>query len=212
MLMLIFMHVLILYAYLHGLASCEQTYRKDAMVMEQLTHSPRIANIYSFCALSSIIEYAPGNIEKYVMPTGGYKKPDDDGLSPVNNIDGVEKLFLALELAKGIAAMHGHTEGTIANVDVQIGQFCRGNDGLVKILDFNRAEGMLYDEKQGEYCRFENGRPPDGSVSSHRWMRRAYRFDAELNIEYLNATLFLILTGNIHHISYVHRKKSSMHH
>ena len=137
------------------------------MVMEQLTHSPRIANIYSFCALSSIIEYAPGNIEKYVMPTGGYKKPDDDGLTPVNNIDGVEKLLLALELAKGIAAMHGHTEGVIANVDVQIGQFCRGTDGLVKILDFNRAEGMLYDEKQGEYCRFENGRPPDGSVSNH---------------------------------------------
>jgi hypothetical protein len=71
------------------------------MVMELLTHSPRIANIYSFCALSSIIEYAPGNIEKYVMPTGGYKKTDDDDPTPVNDIDGVEKLTLALELAKG---------------------------------------------------------------------------------------------------------------
>jgi len=140
--------------------------RKDSMVMEQLTHSPRIANIYSFCALSSIIEYAPGDIEKYVMPTGGYKEAGNDDPTPLNKIDGVEKLQLSLELAKGIAAMHGHSEGVIANVDVQIGQFCRGKDGLVKILDFNRAEVMLYDERQGGYCRFENGKPPDGSVSN----------------------------------------------
>ncbi len=63
--------------------------------------------------------------------------------------------------------MHGHSDGVIANVDVQIGQFCRGKDGLVKILDFNRAEVMLYDEDQGEYCKFENGPPPDGSVRNY---------------------------------------------
>jgi hypothetical protein len=150
---------------IHDLAN--KNYRKDAMVMELLTHSPRIANIYSFCALSSIIEYAPGNIEKYVMPTKGYKKTDGDDPTPVNKLDGVEKLRMALEMAKGIATMHGNSDGVIANVDVQIGQFCRGKDGLVKILDFNRAEVMLYDEEQGEYCRLENGEPPDGSVSCY---------------------------------------------
>ena len=132
--------------------------------MELLTSSPRIADIYSFCALSSIIEYAPGNIEKFVLPTDGEKDNDDDP-TPANDIKPQKKLSIALELAKGIASMHGHSGGVIANVDVQVGQFCRGKDGMIKILDFNRAEVMLYDEMQNEYCRFENGPPPDGKVS-----------------------------------------------
>jgi hypothetical protein len=178
------------------------------MVMEQLTHSPRIANIYSFCALSSIIEYAPGNIEKYVMPTGGYKKAENDDPTPVNKMDGVEKLQLSLELAKGLAAMHGHSEGVIANVDVQIGQFCRGKDGLVKILDFNRAEVMLYDERRGEYCSFENGKPPDGSVSndfldSHQSVFVDYGVAQAANLVMhiiIGLVTFLICT----HLNFVH--------
>ena len=51
-------------------------------------------------------------------------------------------------------------------MDVQIGQFCHGMDGLIKVLDFDRAEVLLYDEAQEEYCGFENGPPPDGSVSA----------------------------------------------
>lgn len=146
--------------------------RKDSMVMEQLSASPRIADIYAFCGLSSIIEYAPENIEKYVLPTGGVRvtnddddeSDDEDDPTPVNHIKAQEKLEMAIELAKGIATMHGHKDGVIANVDVQIGQFCRGNNGMIKILDFNRAEVMLYDESYGGYCRFENGVPPDGSL------------------------------------------------
>ena len=122
-------------------------FRKDSMVMEQLTSSNRITNIYSFCATSSLVEYAPGNLNKYVMPTDGMKEVDDeiddDDPTPVNNIGAEEKLEMSLELAKGLAAMHGHSGGVIANVDVQLGQFSRGKDGLIKILDFNRAEAML---------------------------------------------------------------------
>lgn len=132
--------------------------------MELLTSSPRIADIYSFCALSSIIEYAPGNIEDYVMPTEGEGDETEDP-TPVNDyIKPLEKLEMALELAKGLATMHGHSDGVIANVDVQIGQFCRGRDGLIKILDFNRAEVLMYDEEREEYCPFSNGPPPDGSL------------------------------------------------
>lgn len=139
------------------------------MVMELLTSSNRIANIYSFCAMTSLVEYAPGNLEKYVMPTGGRTREVHDP-TPVNNIRADEKLEMSLELAKGLAAMHGHSDGVIANVDVQLGQFSRGKDGLIKILDFNRAEAMLYDEVDREYCKFENGFPPDGSVSKVMFM------------------------------------------
>jgi len=140
------------------------------MVMEQLTSSNRITNIYSFCATSSLVEYAPGNLNKYVMPTDGMKEVDDevddDDPTPVNNIGAEEKLEMSLKLAKGLAAMHGHSGGVIANVDVQLRQFSRGKDGLIKILDFNRAEAMLYNEIKDKYCKFENGSPPNGLVSS----------------------------------------------
>jgi len=143
--------------------------RKDSMVMELLTSSPRIADIYSFCALSSLIEYVPTMLEDYVMPTEGYEPKErdtDDDRTPVNEyINPLEKLQMALEMAKGLATMHGHSGGVIANVDVQIGQFCRGKDGLIKILDFNRAEVLLWDAKEERYCTFLNGVPPDGSVS-----------------------------------------------
>lgn len=40
----------------------------------------------------------------------------------------------------------------IAHVDVQFGQFFRGTDGLIKIIDFNRAEALLYDVEKEKYC------------------------------------------------------------
>mmetsp|Transcript_42 Transcript_42/g.96 ORF Transcript_42/g.96 Transcript_42/m.96 type:complete len:537 (-) Transcript_42:268-1878(-) len=148
--------------------------RKDAMVMELLTSSPRIANLYSFCGMSSLIEYAPGDVEKYVMPTGGYEptkspssgKRDEivDDIPVNDSIPPREKLEIALEVAKGLATMHGHSDGPIAHVDVQFGQFFRGRDGTIKIIDFNRAEALLYDTEKEKYCPFSNGVPPDGSL------------------------------------------------
>ena len=119
--------------------------------------------------MSSIIEFVAGNIEKQVLPTHGKKNDDDvnddDDPTPVNNIKPQKKLEMAIELALVIATIHGHKDGVIATADIQAGQFARGNDGYVKMLDFNRAEAMLYDDTHNGYCRFENGVPPDGTVS-----------------------------------------------
>jgi len=172
------------------------------MVMELLTSSPRIADIYSFCALSSIIEYAPGNMEDYVMPTKGYEptQPPDEqeevkDPTPINDyIKPMEKLEMALELAKGLAAMHGHSGGVIANVDVQIGQFCRGKDGLIKILDFNRAEVLLYDEEQEQYCTFSNGVPPDGSLRAPEEIIDA-PLTEKIDVYTVGNVIYSILTG-----------------
>ena len=82
--------------------------RKDAMVLELLTYSPRAANIYSYCAMSSVVEYVPTNIEDDIVPDD--IKSDDEG--PVNDhISPEEKLEIALEMAKCIAVMHGFKDG-----------------------------------------------------------------------------------------------------
>ncbi len=164
--------------------------RKDAMLMELLTSSPSAANIYSYCSMSSIIEYAPTDIESYIQPASGYapkwihlrgehSKRDDHG--PVNYyIPPEEKLEIALEMAKCISVMHGFKEGVIANVDVQLGQFFRGKDGFIKIVDYNRAEPMLYDMSQERYCKFVNGEPADGMVRVQTELIALLLFDAHI--------------------------------
>jgi len=108
--------------------------RIDSNVMELLTSTPRAANIFSYCGTSSITEYAPIDIDDYVYPTSGHTpkklrhKPDEYPYVelPLNNhISPEDKLEIALEMAKCLAAMHGYSDGPIVNVDVQLGQFFR---------------------------------------------------------------------------------------
>jgi hypothetical protein len=108
--------------------------RIDANVMELLTPSPRAADVFSYCGTSSITEFTPIDIEDYVYPTLGntpkklHHEPEDYPYLdlPLNShISFEEKLEIALEMAKCVAAMHGYTDGVIVNVDIQLGQFFR---------------------------------------------------------------------------------------
>lgn len=142
--------------------------------MELLTSSKRSANLYSHCAMSSVIEFASVDMQKYIMPSEGQVpkrirrrgSDNDHALEPLNShISFEEKLEIALEMAKCVAVLHGFADGSIAHVDIQTSQFFRGRDGLIKIVDYNRAESIMYDVKQGKYCKWVNGQPADGSVS-----------------------------------------------
>ena len=60
---------------------------------------------------------------------------------------------------------HGYPGGVIVHGDIQLSQFLYTNDkSKVKLNDFNRAEFMLWDDENGEYCRYTNGRG-HGNVS-----------------------------------------------
>ena len=184
--------------------------RKDAMVMELLTSSPRSANIYSFCGLSSVIEFAPIDIEKYIRPLnyqqnflrGRHNGFEDRGLGENNSgndhIPPEEKLEIALEIAKCLAEMHGFADGPIAHVDVQTGQFFRGRDGRIKIVDYNRAEALLYDINQDEYCTFRNGLPPDGMYRAPEENIDA-PLTEKIDVFSLGNVLYYILTGTMVH-------------
>ncbi|KAL7506409.1 hypothetical protein ACHAXN_003692 [Cyclotella atomus] len=184
--------------------------RKDAMVMELLTTSPRSANIYSYCALSSVIEFAPVDIEEYIMPSKGrhpklirrHADPEDHGLMehPVNDhISPHEKLEIALEMAKCIAEMHGFADGPIAHVDVQAGQFFRGRDGLIKLVDYNRAEVLLYDIKADKYCKFVNGPPAEGMFRAPEENIDA-PLTEKIDIFSLGNVFYSVLTGIMVHV------------
>jgi hypothetical protein len=44
----------------------------------------------------------------------------------------------------------------IVHDDVQLSQFLLTPDGHLKLNDFNRAENMLFNEDENEYCKYTN--------------------------------------------------------
>lgn len=56
-----------------------------------------------------------------------------------------------------------------ACADIQLAQFLLSKDGKLKLNDFNRAEIMLFNEKDNEYCKYRNN-PGHGDVSSVRFV------------------------------------------
>lgn len=142
----------------------------DAMVAERLSASPRTFEIYGFCGLGILSEFFyHGDIEDTAIQGDGYADKnlhDEAEVKPQNDLDAGEKLILALEMAEGIAVMHGFSGGVIVHDDIQLSQFLLNEDkSMLKINDFNRAEFMFFDEVNQQYCRYRNGKG-GGNVSS----------------------------------------------
>ena len=135
----------------------------EAIIMERMTKSNRIMDIYGHCGFSVTAELVPIEFEERVVPGEGYEEAADveernkDGLRPYNNFTAEEKLDFALQMAESIADLHGFQDGVIVHDDVQLCQWMTKGDGKLKLGDFNRATIMQWDEIKGEYCKFGNG-------------------------------------------------------
>ena len=136
--------------------------RMDALVMERLTSSPRIVDIYGHCAVSVMTEHLPIEMESTIISGSGYvsENPlhDSKDVDPKNDLTPTEKLTIALEMAETLADLHGFKDGVIVHDDVQLCQFLRSKDGVLKLNDFNRAEVMLWHDQDQDYCKYQNGR------------------------------------------------------
>lgn len=139
--------------------------RMDALVMESLTSSPRIVNIYGHCSTSVATEDMHQEIEYQIINGTGYATAEEIkqqerialDVSPRNKFSPDEKLVLALKMAEAIADLHGFKDGVIVHGDIQLCQYLINRDGQLKLNDFNRAEVMLWDTKKQDYCRFRSG-------------------------------------------------------
>ena len=135
--------------------------RMDALVMERLTSSPRITDMYGYCATSILVESLPGEIWETVVPAP--RKITRDDLNDELDVDNknamtpTKKIELALEISEALAELHGYREGVISHDDIDFGQFLRTKNGMVKLNDFNRAKPMLWDPIKEQYCKYYNG-------------------------------------------------------
>lgn len=146
--------------------------RIDALVAEIFTSSPRIVGIYGFCGTGMINEpVTHGKLEKLAIPYHDEEYIDsmielfekDGEVAVLNHLSGTEKLEYALEMAEAIALLHSYPSGVIVHDDVTLEQFLVDDDGNLKLNDFNRAEFMLWNDEDQEYCRYRNN-PGKGGV------------------------------------------------
>jgi hypothetical protein len=87
----------------------------DALIMERLTKSPRIVDVYGHCAYSVWVEAIPFEVESVIIPGDGYSKQEDlrdtEELKSKNDFSDEEKLRVALTMAESLADLHGFEDG-----------------------------------------------------------------------------------------------------
>ena len=91
---------------------------RDALVMERLTHSERIVDIFGHCGTAVMAEAIPFEVEEYVVPGRGRgidqeELHDEEYLNPRNSFTAEEKLDMALTMAESIADLHGFEDGVM---------------------------------------------------------------------------------------------------
>jgi len=123
----------------------------DALVMERLTASPLIPNVFSHCGTSVRTEYLPEEISPYM-----------DGAQAPEHFTPVQKLQHALTMAEALATLHGFRDGVIVHNDLSPYQFISSltrTDGTtdLKLNDFNMARPLSFDDENGVYCRHRDG-------------------------------------------------------
>eukprot|EP00536_Pseudo-nitzschia_multiseries_P002046 jgi/Psemu1/283451/fgenesh1_pg.27_\ len=132
----------------------------DALVMERLSVSPRIVDIYGHCGYAVWVEAISHEVEEVIIKGEGMAKQKDlykNGLESLNEYTIEEKLDMALAMAESLADLHGFKDGVIVHDDVQLCQWLKTADGRLKLGDFNRAEVMEWNSKKKKYCRYYNG-------------------------------------------------------
>ena len=114
---------------------------------------------------------------------------------PLNDyISAEEKLAISLEMAKAVAVMHGFVGGAVVHADIQLSQFFRGRDGIIKIVDYNRAEPLLYGQDRGEDCAWASGSPGDDTLRASE-ENIDTPLTEKINVYSLDNALYGVLTG-----------------
>lgn len=114
----------------------------DAVAMEQLSSSPYIVDIYSYCSNSAIVDYtSDGDLTR--LHTNTHTKS--------------ELLSIAHNVAAAVADAH-HVDdmerATIVHADIKPNQFLRMGGYKYLLNDFNRARFLKYNIDRNESCGF----------------------------------------------------------
>ena len=129
---------------------------KEANVLERLSPSPRILDIYGACGTTVLVEAMASDLHTKIIRGTGFasqKKLDElDDVHPLNDFTPSEKLQISLDMAESLADLHGYEGGPIIHADTHIEQWLIAPDGSIQLNDFNNAREPLWNAQKREYC------------------------------------------------------------
>jgi len=108
--------------------------RVDAVVMERLTVSPYITNIYGFCAMSVVTEFAGKELSDVAA-----------------KLDSMGRLQVGIQVARGLAELHAIH---VAYNDLNLANLRMTEDGRPILNDFNIAVLRMQDKSTGDMCPY----------------------------------------------------------
>ncbi len=150
------------------------------MVMELLQTSSRILDVFGHCGTSITTPVMDGHPLPKMIET-------PNALSPLS------KLQIAIQMARSIADLHGHQYGPIVHSDVHSEQWLLDKNNNVVLVDFNRAEPLLWDEENEEYCKFVSG-GANGNVRSPEEYKMQH-IDEKIDVYSFGMLLYTMLTS-----------------
>lgn len=164
-------------------------HRMDAIIADRLG-SKKTIPIHGHCGVSALYQKAsPYHLEKYLRKRH-------------NNMTSQEKLRLSIELAEALANIHGiDAEGnvTIAHRDFKPENVLVGNDGKMKVMDFNDATVLYWNTTSNRQCGFGYTRfPPHWAAGfkPHEQALGQMDLTEKIDVYALGGFLFLMLTGS----------------
>jgi serine/threonine protein kinase len=164
-------------------------HRRDALVMERLTSSPVIPSIYGYCGNTVLTEFFGKSLSDVVFRGASTNTP----LSPKSSQG---RIRLALEVMRGIQALHEIEDGPIVHADIQIDQFLY-DDRTDRIIlnDFNRCRFLPRRNDTGKLCKVKIPSAPGGHRSPEEY--DLMHIDEKVDLFSVGNVLYTILTGKI---------------
>jgi len=150
-------------------------HRMDAVATERLTSDPFVMDIYGFCGLSSLNEFAnEGTLHDYIF--------DDENSDEID--DKFARLRYALQVAQAIASLHesenilGHA--SIVHADITTDQFLWNSKlNRYNLNDFNRCQFMYWNSTSNtETCPYIYSNLNAGEMRSPEEYRYSYQTEA----------------------------------
>jgi serine/threonine protein kinase len=179
----------------------------EAVVMERLSGSPRIVDIYGNCGFSIMAEHMEYELTKELVPGseidyskyGFMNQSDLNALQafdvrPQNTLHVAQKLEYAIAMAEAIAEIHGFDGGVIVHGDIHPVQYLKNRAGSIKLNDFNNGQVLKFDKSQGAYCeewRCYGGtyRPPEELLCDETYSNEA------VDVWPMGNNIYCLLTG-----------------
>lgn len=177
----------------------------EAFVMEQLTSSTRISDIYGHCGFSIMVEAALYDMDRSIYGKAEFQKErgkikqeilDAHQIHDVyafNNYTAHEKLELLIQMTESIADTHGLPTGPVVSGDVAVNQWLLAKDGHRLILnDFDSAVLLAFNFTSRQYCPYSSGFVGGFKAPEER---HTHMLDESIDMWKVGCLIFAVLTG-----------------